>query len=68
MSKMSVADAAAYYGVSREAIHNRIRRGSLSSVLENGIKLVVVDKKKSPAPRAQTQKAVSVSSDKYHKL
>ncbi len=68
MSKMSVADAAEYFGVSREAIHNRIRRGSLSSVLENGIKLVVVDKKKSPVPRAQTQKAVSVSSDKYYKL
>ena len=68
MSKMSVADAAAYFGVSREAIHNRIRRGSLSSIIENGIKLVVVDKKKSPVQRAQTQKTVNNSSDKYYKF
>ena len=68
MNKMSVADAAAYYGVSREAIHNRIRRGSLSSVLENGVKLVLVDKKKTPTPRAQASKTISGSNDKYYKL
>ncbi|MBU1658163.1 DNA-binding protein [bacterium] len=43
MLKMSIADAAEYFEVSKEAIHNRIRRGSLESVVENGLKLVRID-------------------------
>lgn len=39
---MTIADAAEHYGVSKEAIHNRIRRGSLDCVVENGIKYVAV--------------------------
>ena len=68
MSKMSVADAAAYFGVSREAIHNRVRRGSLSSVVEDGIKLVVVDKKNTTTRKTQVKKVVTSSNDKYYKL
>lgn len=43
MSKMTVAEAAEHFNVSKEAIHNRIRRGSLNSMIENGVKFVVVD-------------------------
>lgn len=43
MSKMTVAEAAEHFQVSKEAIHNRIRRGSLNSMIENGVKFVVVD-------------------------
>jgi len=43
MSKMSIADAAEHFGISREAIHNRIRRGSLVSVIEEGVKLVLIE-------------------------
>jgi len=68
MSKMSVADAAEYFGVSREAIHNRIRRGSLTCELVDGIKLVVVDKNVKTAPRTQTKRVASTSNDKYYKL
>jgi len=68
MSKMSVADAAEYFGVSREAIHNRIRRGSLKCELVDGIKLVVVDKNVKAAPRIQTKRVASTSNDKYYKL
>lgn len=39
---MTVAEAAEHFNVSKEAIHNRIRRGSLSCVVENGIKYVAV--------------------------
>ena len=46
MSKLTVADAAIKLGVSKEAIHNRIRRGSLESVVENDVKLVIIDIKK----------------------
>ncbi len=41
MSKMTVAEAAAHFNVSKEAIHNRIRRGSIDCIIENGVKYVV---------------------------
>ncbi|MEA2110716.1 MAG: DNA-binding protein [Campylobacterota bacterium] len=41
MSKMTVAEAAVHFNVSKEAIHNRIRRGSIDCVIENGVKYVV---------------------------
>ena len=68
MSKMSISDAAEHFGISREAIHNRVRRGSLKSVVENGVKLVIIDKKGTPTPRAQVRKATVSSDDKYYKL
>lgn len=68
MSKMSIADAATHFGVSREAIHNRIRRGSLSSVVEDGVKLVIVDKTNTTATRTPTKKPSVNSNDKYYKL
>ncbi len=42
MAKMTVAQAAEHFKVSKEAIHNRIRRGSLDSIVENGIKYVSI--------------------------
>lgn len=44
MSKMTVAEAAEHFKVSKEAIHNRIRRGTLDSTIENGVKFVTVEK------------------------
>jgi hypothetical protein len=41
--KMSIDDASKLLNVSKEAIHNRIRRGSLKYVVENGIKYVYID-------------------------
>jgi TolA-binding protein len=71
--KMSVNDAAEYFGVSKEAIHNRVRRGSLEVVVEDGIKMVVVDEKANPATpkktvrRATTPRASS-NNDRYYKF
>lgn len=70
MKKMSVSDAAAHLGVSKEAIHNRIRRGSLEVVVENGVKMVLLDTQNSKPqsrPRAQTTRS-SVSDEKYYKF
>jgi len=69
MSKMSINDAATFFGISKEAIHNRIRRGSLESVLENGVKLVLVDetKAKKVSPRVSVAKTV-LSDERYYKL
>jgi len=46
MSKVTIADAALSLGVSKEAIHNRIRRGSLKSVIENGVKFIILGAEK----------------------
>lgn len=60
MSKMTVAEASEYFKVSKEAIHNRIRRGTLDCVIEHGTKYVVVgEAKNEPA-------AVPSGNDKYY--
>ncbi|MDD4855016.1 MAG: DNA-binding protein [Sulfuricurvum sp.] len=43
MKKMTIGDAAEHFGVSKEAIHNRIRRGSLNCIVENGVKYVAIE-------------------------
>jgi hypothetical protein len=66
---MSVADAAEYFGVSKEAIHNRIRRGSLESVLEGDVKMVLVGAKPAVSSRAQSKKpATNFANDKYYQF
>ena len=47
MKKMTIVDAAEYFNVSKEAIHNRIRRGSLDCIVDDGIKYVSVKSTKS---------------------
>jgi valyl-tRNA synthetase len=46
MTKMTIADAAEYFNISKEAIHNRIRRGSLDCIVDNGVKYVSVESTK----------------------
>jgi len=41
--KLTIDEAAQKFKVSKEAIHNRIRRGSLDCVIEHGTKLVLID-------------------------
>ncbi|QOP44819.1 DNA-binding protein [Sulfurimonas paralvinellae] len=70
MKKMSVAEAAEFFGVSKEAIHNRIRRGSLKSSLgSDGVKMVMVDETRS-VKKAVSKRAVknSANDDRYYKL
>jgi ribosome-binding factor A len=43
MAKLTIQEAADHYHVSKEAIHNRIRRGSLATLSEQGVKYVIVD-------------------------
>jgi hypothetical protein len=70
MKKMSVAEAAVLFGVSREAIHNRIRRGSLQSVVEDGVKYVLVNPQQTKATATQTKRVQKVSNhdERYYKL
>lgn len=70
MKKMSVAEAAEFFAVSKEAIHNRIRRGSLKSLLgKDGVKLVLVDETssvKKVAPKRVIKN--SANDERYYKL
>lgn len=59
MKKMTIGDAAEHFGVSKEAIHNRIRRGSLDCIVENGVKYVAV------ASAKNTVAANNVSDGRY---
>lgn len=72
MPKMNVADAAEHFGVSKEAIHNRIRRGSLESVVQEGVKFVIIDNKANiSSPRTnkiQTDKTSAALDNKYYKF
>jgi len=71
--ELSVNDAAEYFGISKEAIHNRIRRGSLEVVLKEGVKMVIVDEKTAPknspktAQRAPRAKA-PIHDERYYRL
>lgn len=52
--KLTVIEAAKLLGVSKEAIYNRLRRGSLQSVIENGVKYILLTKsslKEGPSTR-----------------
>ena len=65
---MSIADAAEYFGVSKEAIHNRIRRGSLDTLIEDGVKQVVIDPANKNVIKPQMRKTAPPQDDRYYKL
>jgi len=70
MSKLTVAEAAEKLGVSREAIHNRVRRGSLKSVIEDGVKYVLLDaieQKATPSKTRNYAKAKTQTDERYYK-
>ena len=71
MSKLTISDAAQFLGVSKEAIHNRIRRGTLQSVVENDVKLVVINEDESSnnaEKKPSNQKASIQGNEKYYKF
>ncbi|ASM36100.1 hypothetical protein [Campylobacter sputorum] len=63
MQKLCVADAATHLGITKEAIYNRIRRGTLEFVEENGQKFIIIDsedsKKTKKSSTKQTKKVPS---------
>lgn len=63
---MNVLEAAEHFKVSKEAIHNRIRRGSLQSVIEDGTKYVLVDETQPIVQKTRQNNAVV--DDRYYKL
>jgi len=68
MKRVSVSDAATFFGVSKEAIHNRIRRGSLDVALVDGIKMVVINTDEATKQVRKTVTRATAQGDKYYKL
>lgn len=73
MKKLNIAQAAEHFGISKEAIHNRIRRGSLESVIEDGVKYVLIDENASKTqatakPRTRRANSSTLADDRYYKL
>lgn len=71
MSKLTISDAAQLLGVSKEAIHNRIRRGTLECIVENDAKFVLINENDSAnisAKKPLAQKQTTQSDDKYYKF
>jgi hypothetical protein len=66
MAQLTVAEASQVLGITKEAIYNRIRRGSLNSVTKDGTKYVLLDASTaSQHASAQTQ---TPQEDRYVKL
>lgn len=59
---MTIAEAAEFFGVSKEAIHNRVRRGSLESEMIEGEKHVFVDENKTKKSASSPKKTRAKSS------
>ena len=43
MQKLSITQVADKFGISKEAVYNRIRRGTFKTVEEDGVKFIVLD-------------------------
>ncbi|MCF6339559.1 MAG: DNA-binding protein [Sulfurimonas sp.] len=68
MSKLTISDAALKLGVSKEAIHNRIRRGSLKSIIEKGVKLVILEANRGAKIKKVSKVVEKQVDDRYYKL
>ncbi len=66
MKKLLVADAAVELGISKEAVYNRIRRNTLQSVTEDGLKYVILDGEELNNISKPTKKSSSSSKDNQY--
>lgn len=68
MKRLPVSEVALILGISKEAVYNRIRRGSLKSVEKDGVKFVLLDDdendKADEKPKKSTQKP-QINQDKF---
>ncbi|RKV96620.1 MAG: DNA-binding protein [Campylobacter sp.] len=67
MSKVPVSEAAEILGVTKEAVYNRIRRGTLKTFEKDGVKYVVLDgyePQTSPKSAPKTSKSAKSSESK----
>ncbi|OSQ25179.1 DNA-binding protein [Campylobacter concisus] len=63
MQKLAINEAAEILGITKEAVYNRIRRGSINTVIENGTKFVILDEK--PSSEKTTKSAPKSTKTKF---
>ena len=74
MKKLTVSEAANYFGITKEAIYNRVRRGKLKTLNENGLKYVVVEESKTnelktlPKTRSKNDKYLTFLENEVEEL
>ena len=68
MKRMSIAEASEHFGVSKEAIHNRVRRGSLESVIEDGVKFVLIGEDVAQSSPRTAPRKTNNTDDRYYKF
>lgn len=61
MKKLTVNDAAEKLGITKEAIYNRIRRGSIKSVIEDNERYIILEDKK-PTNKTEQKKEKVIKS------
>lgn len=66
--KVTVIEAAKLMGVSKEAIYNRLRRGTLQSVIENNIKYILLSKTTSKETHSTVRKNAHAIESAYVEL
>ncbi len=66
--KLTVMEAAKLLGVSKEAIYNRLRRGTLQCVVEEGIKYILLGKNTHKEPHMSSRKSEPVVEGAYLEL
>ena len=72
MRKLTVADAADELGITKEAVYNRIRRGSLKSVQENNERYILLEDEHAKPPlsakNANIPKKTIIPDERYINL
>jgi len=68
MAKFTVAEASDILGITKEAIYNRIRRGTLKSVTEAGVKHVVLEEEAKSSSAKSSQPKTIPQDDLYVEL
>jgi len=66
--KLTVVEAAKLLGVSKEAIYNRLRRGTLQSVVEEGVKYILLTKQGTKESSSLVRKMDSGAESAYVSL
>jgi len=64
--KMTIEEASLYFQISKEAIHNRVRRGSLKALYENNIKYVIVEKTAAKQSQQKKEPQATPYEEKYN--
>ena len=64
MQKLPVGQAAEILGITKEAVYNRIRRGSLKAVEKNGQKFVILNDENAQEPEIKSVKKPTTKTQK----